>query len=114
MSQQLPPRAAAILRAKLGKSSTLQLDVHHGGRESSGPGTELKKLLKRFGITPTVNCKCNDRAAQMDRNGADWCKANLETIVGWLAEEAKSRHLPFSPFVGRRIIRRAIRNAKKN
>src|SRR5699024_4347952 len=49
-----------------------------------GPGTELKKLLSRIGIRALGNCQCNARAAEMDRGGADWCRENLETIVGWL------------------------------
>ena len=27
----------------------------------------------------------------MDRRGVAWCRANLETIVGWLREEAEKR-----------------------
>ncbi len=47
----------------------------------------------------------------MDLNGADWCAANIEMITDWLAEEATRRKLPFVRFVGKLLIRRAIRNA---
>ena len=80
---------------------------------SSGPGTELKKLLKRVGIVPAPGCKCNQRAYEMDRQGADWCEQNLETLVGWLEEEAAARKLPFVRAAGRVLVRRAIHNARK-
>jgi hypothetical protein len=80
---------------------------------TSGPGTELKKLLKLIGITATPNCSCNARARTMDANGCDWCEANLETIVGWLREEATKRRLPFLDAAGRMLVKRAINNARK-
>jgi len=78
-----------------------------------GPGTELKKLLATVGINATPNCSCNARAAEMDRQGADWCEANIDTIVGWLREEAEKRGLPFLDIAGRLLVKRAIRNARK-
>lgn len=80
---------------------------------TSGPGTELKKLLATIGITSTPNCSCNARAAEMDRLGCDWCEANIDTIVGWLREEAEKRGLPFLDAAGRLLVRRAIHNARK-
>jgi hypothetical protein len=78
-----------------------------------GPGTELKKLLSSVGITATPNCSCNARAADMDRNGIEWCESNIGTIVGWLREEAEKRGLPFLDAAGRMLVRRAIRNARR-
>ena len=78
-----------------------------------GPGTELKKLLKKIGITATPNCSCNARARTMDANGCDWCEANIDTIVGWLKEEATKRKLPFIDLAGKLLVKRAIRNARK-
>jgi len=63
---------------------------------SSGPGTELKKLLSRIGIVATPDCSCNARAALMDANGPDWCAANRTLIIAWLAEEAAKRKVPFT------------------
>jgi hypothetical protein len=77
------------------------------------PGAELKKLLKKVGITATPNCSCNARAAEMDRKGCDWCEQNIDTIVGWLREEAEKRGLPFLDAAGRLLVKRAIRNARK-
>lgn len=78
-----------------------------------GPGTELKKLLKKIGITATPNCSCNARARTMDEKGCEWCEANIDEIVGWLREEAARRGLPFVDMAGRMLVRRAIKNARK-
>jgi hypothetical protein len=83
------------------------------GEVLSGPGTELKKLLSHVGIAATTNCSCNARAREMDIRGADWCEANIDTIVGWLREEATKRGLPFLDAAGRLLVSRAIRNARK-
>jgi hypothetical protein len=83
-------------------------------RPVSGPGTELKKLLARVGIVATPDCSCVSKAAEMDRQGVEWCEANLDTIVGWLREQAHSRGLPFVDLAGRMLVRRAIRNARRN
>ena len=78
-----------------------------------GPGTELKKLLARVGITASPDCSCNARAAEMDRQGVEWCEGNIDTIVGWLREQAAARGLPFVDLAGRLLVRRAIQNARK-
>jgi hypothetical protein len=49
----------------------------------------------------------------MDRQGVQWCEANIDTIVGWLREQAAARGLPFLDMAGRLLVRRAIRNARK-
>lgn len=85
-------------------------------RPASGPGTELKRLLARIGITATPNCSCNARARAMDANEdrePGWCEAHLDEIVGWLREEAGQRGLPFIDAAGRLLVRRAIRNARR-
>lgn len=77
-------------------------------------GTELAKLLSRLGINAEEKgCKCKSRAAHMDARGCDWCEANIDTIVGWLREEATKRGLPFVDIAGRFLVRRAIANARK-
>jgi len=80
-----------------------------------GPGTELKKLLAGwpFYLTSTPDCSCNARAAEMDRQGVEWCEANIDTIVGWLREQAQARGLSFLDAAGRFLIKRAIRNARR-
>lgn len=83
------------------------------GVRPQGPGTELKALLKYFGIVATPGCSCNKRAAAMDENGPDWCEANIDQIDQWLAEEAKKRKLPYLSLAGKALIRMAIRRARK-
>ena len=78
-----------------------------------GPGAELHRLLGKFGLTASSDCKCNSRAAYMDQMGCDWCEANIEEIVGWLRESAAERGLPFVDIAGRVLIRRAIVNARR-
>jgi hypothetical protein len=81
-----------------------------------GPGTELKKLLSRVGITATPTCSCNARARRMDEEEArepGWCEAHMDEIVGWLREEATKRGLPFIDAAGRLLVRRAISNSRK-
>lgn len=80
---------------------------------AKGAGTELKKLLGRFGLATAPGCACNARAAEMDRNGIDWCEQNESIIIGWLREQANARGLPFLDAAGRLLVRRAIRNARK-
>jgi hypothetical protein len=104
-----------------------------------GTGTELKKLLARIGIVAKPGCKCHWRAAEMDRQGPDWCTANLSTITGWLRQEYKARRkvhakkvaaheadaskpqpeplslwlrLPFSELAARKLVESAIRRAR--
>ena len=77
-------------------------------------GEELKGLLGRLGIAAKPECKCLGRARLMDQKGCDWCWENLETISGWLEEEAKSRGLIYSHAAGKALIALAIRRARKS
>ena len=81
----------------------------------AGPGTELSKLLKRFGIEPTPTCACPAKAAEMDAWGCDECAKpeRIEEVVAVMREEAKARSLPFLDLPARLLVRRAISNARK-
>lgn len=77
-------------------------------------GSELKRMLHDwFGVRASSGCPCDSRAAEMDRNGCEWCEANLDLIVGWLREEAGRRKLPFLNAAARLLVRRAISNARR-
>ena len=80
-----------------------------------GPGTELSKLLKRFGIEPTPTCLCRAKAAEMDAWGCDECSKpeRIEEVIAVMREEAKARGLPFLDAAGRLLVKRAIHNARK-
>jgi hypothetical protein len=82
--------------------------------ETKGPGTEMKKLLAKIGITSSPDCQCNARARYMDEQGPEWCEQNMAEILGWLREEAEKRKLPFVDFAGRLLVKKAIANARKN
>lgn len=83
-----------------------------------GPGTELKKLLAGwpFYITSSPDCSCNRVAAEMDSWGADECEKpeRVDYILAAMRENAEKRGLPFIDAAGRFLIRRAIKNARKN
>jgi hypothetical protein len=81
-----------------------------------GPGTELSKLLKRFGIEPTPTCQCRAKAAQMDAWGCDEASKpeRIEEVVAVMRAEATARGLPFLDIAGRLLVRRAIANARRN
>lgn len=91
------------------------LDAEPVAEESDpgGPGTELKSLLGRIGITSTENCACNAKAAVMDFHGPRWCRDNISMLVGWLREEAENRGLPFFDWAAHQLILVAIRRAEK-
>lgn len=80
-----------------------------------GPGTELSKLLKRFGIEPTPTCQCREKASQMDAWGPDECSKpeRIDEVVAVMRTEAQTRGFPFIDDVGRMLVRMAIRNARR-
>jgi hypothetical protein len=82
---------------------------------SNGPGTELSKLLKRFGIEPTPTCPCRAKAQEMDAWGPDECERpeRVDEVVAVMREEAAARGLPFLDAAGRFLVKRAIKNARK-
>ena len=50
----------------------------------------------------------------MDRKGWEWCQDNLETIVGWMREEAAKREMVFVEFGGRFLAKWAIARARRS
>jgi hypothetical protein len=88
------------------------LRVRESLRISSGPGTELKRLLASAGIF-SGDCQCEARAREMDARGPDWCTENIKTIVGWLAEEARKRVSPFPELSAWVLVRAAIAAARR-
>ncbi|MGI9460305.1 MAG: hypothetical protein ACR2NF_09925, partial [Pirellulales bacterium] len=58
--------------------------------KTTGPGTELANMLKMIGInSKEKGCQCKSHAKRMDREGPQWCRDNIDTILGWLQTEAK-------------------------
>lgn len=78
-----------------------------------GPGAELHRTLQEIGFDVSGSCQCASRIAEMNARGVDWCEANMDTILDWLAESAKAKALPFSRFIARHWVVAAIRRAKQ-
>jgi len=85
---------------------------------ATGPGTELKKLLAGwpFYITSSPDCSCNRVAREMDAWGPDECEKpeRSDYILAAMRENAQRRGMPFVDAAGRFLIKRAIKNARKN
>ena len=79
----------------------------------TGPGTELHGMLSRLGMKFSKDCKCNAHIREMNKQGIEWCEENVETIVGWLRDEAARRKIPFVDLIARKFIRMATKRAKK-
>jgi len=81
--------------------------------DPNGPGTVLSKMIKSMGIVMSDSCSCRRHAITMNTNGNDWCEQNVDTIVGWLREEAKRRGLPFVDMIGKLMVNRSIKKSRK-
>jgi hypothetical protein len=86
----------------------------------SGPGTELKALLKDWlGIESTPTCSCNAMARKMDSLGPEWCKSDegMAEILGVMRDEHAKRWadgrtiLPWSDIAARQLVLLACRRA---
>lgn len=104
VSQQIGSDPQAYLQSRFPR--TLEQDPN-------GPGTILSNMIKTLGINFTPNCSCRQRAIQMNIEGPTWCENNIETIIGWLHEEAKKRSLPFVDMVVRAMVNRAISKSRR-
>ena len=84
-------------------SRRIHYDVQH-----CLPGTELKKLLARIGITSTPDCSCNRVAREMDQWGPDECEKpeRMAEILAAMRENAEKRGLPFIEVAARLLIRK--------
>lgn len=81
--------------------------------DPNGPGTILTNMISTMGIKSTPNCSCRRHAIEMNEKGADWCEANMETILGWLKEESGKRNLPYIESIASMIVKRAIRTSRR-
>lgn len=81
--------------------------------DPNGPGTVLSKMIKSLGIVMSDSCSCRRHAIEMNTKGNDWCEQNMDTVVGWLRDEAKRRGLPFVDMVGKLMVGRAIKKSRK-
>jgi hypothetical protein len=85
-----------------------------------GSGDYLHDAIQHWiGESPTLDCQCRSRIAQMNAWGPAGCCEHLEEIVGWLADEAAKRGwwrcavaLPGSRIFLRRMVLAAINKAE--
>ena len=105
--------ASGVIRACGGVSHRHPLEPP--APPTHGPGTELSKLLKRFGINPTPTCSCRAMSQKMDLWGYDEASKpeRIDEVVAVMRAEAEARGLPFLDMAGRLLVRRAISNARK-
>jgi len=83
---------------KIDKQAAEQL-AEQRASQSRGTGTELKRLLAKFGITPS-GCRCNALAMLMDSRGTAWCRDNVNKLADDLRESAKERDWPLAWAMG--------------
>jgi hypothetical protein len=81
--------------------------------DPNGPGTVLSKMIKTLGIVMSDSCSCRRHAIEMNTRGSDWCEQNMDTVVGWLREEANRRGLPFVDMIGKLMVGRAVKKSRK-
>lgn len=91
--------------------------AHH----ESGPGTELKAILKDWlGIESSPACSCNRMAQKMNKKGVEWCLSDvgMAEILGVMRAEHAKRwadgrtRLPWTDFGAKRLVRLACRRAR--
>ena len=86
-------------------------------RSVSGPGEELKSLLKDWlGITSSPTCSCNAMANKMNKMGADWSESadGLAEILAVMKREHGRRKsiLPWSDTAASMLVKLACRRAR--
>lgn len=79
---------------------------------AQGPGTELEKLISWF-KRKSKSCNCSSRIQKMNRWGPDECEKRMPTILRWLRHSAAKQKLPFVEQVAERLVKRAIKNARR-
>jgi hypothetical protein len=92
---------------------TVLADLSAFAAPPSGPGAELKALLKSLGFVASPTCGCNKMAAKMDAWGPDDALAHMEEIVDVMEATAKARKLPFLRAGARQMVRLACWKARR-
>lgn len=83
-------------------------------KPSGGAGSELKAILAFwFRIKSHSGCNCDELAAEMDANGPEWCRANIETIVDNMKWNARALKITFNRPAARLLVNLAIRRAER-
>ena len=89
-----------------------------------GVGTLLSRQLAACGFADAAGCRCRSLATQMDAMGPEWCRANVDYLVGQLRIEFERRRsagelhgvwrlAPWINIVARRVVLQSIRAAER-
>jgi hypothetical protein len=96
-------------------ASTYGSRLHEcSGRETCGPGCQLRRTLAWF-VRDDGKCGCTEYAAEMDRDGPDGCEARIDQIVAHLVEQAAKKSVLLGAVPSAAItvvVRRAIEAAR--
>lgn len=80
---------------------------------STGPGTELKKLISWFYSPQKKKCQCETRIQKMNKWGPDGCEQRMPTILRWLKHSAIIAGVPYVEFTVEMVVRLAIHKSRK-
>lgn len=83
-------------------------------RGNKGVGAHLKRVLNRLGVETPASCSCNGKAKSLDLWGPDLCAEREDFISKWLLDEATKRLLPYTDAAGKRLLKVAIKRARKS
>lgn len=82
---------------------------------TTGPGTELKKLISWFPIPGKSKCRtCKNLELKMNLWGPDKCELKTGYIVKKLKISAKRKGVPYTESLLNVLVTKAIRNARAN
>lgn len=73
------------------KMAELEYLTRNDTVRKDGPGDRLIYLLSYLKITHARGCGCEQHAFQMNKWGAEKCRREWETIVGWMREASENR-----------------------
>jgi len=71
-------------------------------------GTLLKEVWLNCGEEPRP-CKFDKYMRRLNERGPEWAVENVETVVGWMRDEARNRGMAFDPIVATGLVRRLAR-----
>jgi hypothetical protein len=84
------------------------------GVATTGPGSELKKLISWLPVPGKKNCaNCTRLVIRMNGWGPDKCEQKRPYILTKLKIAATRRKIPFSEALVSRLVTQAINNARK-
>ncbi len=84
-SQEPPTQQTIDSKIFIGGATVKEQRLNLFNKKNEPVGSFLKKRIKDLiKVSPTSGCSCTNLAAEMDKNGIDWCISNRDTIVSKL------------------------------